>query len=188
MLGVIRRSFQFLDNRISNLLFKGMVRVHLEYAAPVWSPANIGSIENIEKVQRRGTKAFPGMKDLTYEQRIRSLNLPSLRFRRYRGDMIEVFKITKWFYDTQCVPSLNVKNEIRRTRGHSLQLQTGRPRLELTKKSFCHSIIPVWNSLSQEVMDSSTINQFKNRLDRYWSEKKCKFGFHYNILDEQDLV
>ena len=182
MLGVIRRSFQFLDNRISKLLFKGMVRVHLEYAAPVWPPANIGSIENIEKVQRRGTK------DLTYEQRIRSLNLPSLRFRRYRGDMIEVFKITKWFYDTQCVPSLNVKNEIGRTKGYSFQLQMGRPRSELTKNSFCHSIIPVWNSLSQEVMDSSTINQFKNRLDRYWSEKKCNFDFHYNLCDEHDLV
>jgi hypothetical protein len=33
------------------------------------------------------------MKDLTYEERLRKLKLPSLRYRRLRGDMIETFKI-----------------------------------------------------------------------------------------------
>ena len=93
MLGVIRRTFQFLDNRMFKLLFKGIVLVQLEYAAPVWSPGNKSNIENIESVQRRGTKMLPGMKDLTYVQRLRSLNLPTLRFRRYMGDMIEVLKL-----------------------------------------------------------------------------------------------
>ena len=52
MLGVIRRTFQFLDNRMFKLLFKGIVQVHLEYVAPVWSQANKSNIENIESVQR----------------------------------------------------------------------------------------------------------------------------------------
>ncbi len=64
MLGVIRRTFQFLDNRMFKLLFKGMVRVHLEYAAPVWSPATKSFFENIESVQKRGTKALPVLKGL----------------------------------------------------------------------------------------------------------------------------
>ena len=82
MLRVIRRSFQFLDNRMFKLLFNGIVQAHLEYAASVWPPSSICSIVNIVRVQRHGTEAFPGMKDLTYEQRLRSLNLPSIRFRR----------------------------------------------------------------------------------------------------------
>eukprot|EP00112_Aurelia_sp_Birch-Aquarium-sp1_P026644 Seg96.8 transcript_id=Seg96.8/GoldUCD/mRNA.D3Y31 product="putative RNA-directed DNA polymerase from transposon BS" protein_id=Seg96.8/GoldUCD/D3Y31 len=143
MLGVIRRTFQFLDNRMLKLLFKGIVRVHLEYAAPIWSPANKSNIENIETVQRRGTKVLPGMKDLTYEQRLRSLNLPTLRFRRYRGDMIEVFKIMKGIYDNQCLPPLKLKNELGRTRGHSLQLQMSRSRLELSRTSFCRRVVPI---------------------------------------------
>ena len=69
ILGVIRRTFHFLENRMFKLLFKGMVQVHLEYAAPVWSPANKSNIESIENVQRRGTKVLPGMKELTYDQR-----------------------------------------------------------------------------------------------------------------------
>ena len=36
--------------------------------------------------------------------------------------MIEVFETMKRFYDAQCVPSLNIKGEIRRTRGHPLQM------------------------------------------------------------------
>ena len=104
MLGVIRKTFQFLDDRMFKLFFKGMIQIHMEYAATVWSPANKSNIENIESVQRRGTKALPGMQDLTCEQRLIFLNLPTLRFRKYRGDMIEVCKIMKEIYDKQCLP------------------------------------------------------------------------------------
>ena len=41
------------------------------------------------------------MSDLSYEDRLRALKLPSLGYRRVRGDMIEVFKITHGFYDPQ---------------------------------------------------------------------------------------
>ena len=93
---------------------------------------------------------LPGMKDLTFVPRLRSLNLPTLRFRRYRGDMIEVFKIMKGFYDNQCLPPLKLKNELGKTSGHSLQLQMSRSRLESSRTSFCHRVVPIWNSLSQE--------------------------------------
>ena len=94
----------------------------------------------------------------------------------------------KGFYDAQCVPSLNIKDETWRTREHSLQLQMDRTRLEQTKASFCYRVIPVWNSLSLEVVDACSINQLKNRFNRFWPGKRCKYDFHYNILDEQDIV
>ena len=188
MLGVIRRIFQFLENRMFKLRLKGIVRVDLEYAAPVWSPSSKCSTVNIERVKRRGTKALPGLRGLTYEQRLRSLNLPSLRFGIYREDMIEVFKIMKWFYDAQCVAYLNITNETGRTSAHSLQLQKGRARLEQTKNSYCYRAIPVWNSLSQEVVDACSTNQFENRLDQLCSEKICKYDFHLNIFDEQGIA
>ena len=129
--------------------------------------------ENIESVQRQGTKMLPGMKDLTYVQRLRSLNLPTLRLRRYRGggDMIEVFKIMKGFYDNQCLPPLKLKNELGRRR--------------VTPFSYKWAD-PIWNSLSQEVVDARNINQFKNIIDQF--DKKCKFDYQYNIFDEQDIA
>ena len=40
-----------------------------------------------------------GMKHLDYEDRLKSLNLPSLEFRQTKGDMIETYKIIHGVYD-----------------------------------------------------------------------------------------
>ena len=51
----------------------------------------------LEKVQRRATRMVYGFNDLTYEQRLRRLNITSLETSRPRGNLIEVFKIVKDF-------------------------------------------------------------------------------------------
>ena len=43
----------------------------------------------------RATKIVLIVKHLTYKERLRQLNLPILKYRRTRGDMIEVLKILK---------------------------------------------------------------------------------------------
>ena len=47
-------------------------------------------IQLIENVQRRATKQLPKISKLPYNERLRQLDLPTLRYRRIRGDMIEV--------------------------------------------------------------------------------------------------
>ena len=54
-------------------------------------------IDLIEGVQRRATKLISDLKDKSYENRLRILNLTTLETRRLRGDLIEVFKIFKGF-------------------------------------------------------------------------------------------
>jgi len=46
------------------------------------------------------------VKKLTYIDRLVHLGLPTLKYRRLRGDMIEVFKITKHKYDYKVAPEL----------------------------------------------------------------------------------
>jgi len=41
----------------------------------------------------------------------------------------------------------------------------------LGKSIFTNRIIPVWNSLSDQVVSSDTVNTFKRRLDKYWSDQ-----------------
>ena len=36
---------------------------------------------------------MPEIKDLSYQERLRELNLPTLEYRRRRGDLIQMFKI-----------------------------------------------------------------------------------------------
>ena len=92
MVGLIRRNFAFLNADLFRRPFIAFLRPHLEYAHPVWSPHLKKHIKNIERVQRRATKLIDGFKNLEYQERLLRLNLPTLAFRRLRGDMIEVYK------------------------------------------------------------------------------------------------
>jgi len=58
-------------------------------------------IITLEDVQRRATKLVPGLRDLNYPDRLTKLNLPTLVYRRLRGDMIEMFKMVTGAYDEQ---------------------------------------------------------------------------------------
>ena len=48
----------------------------------------------LENVQRRATKLVPSLKNYSYGDRLWILNLPSLYYRRARGDMIETLEIS----------------------------------------------------------------------------------------------
>ena len=50
-------------------------------------------VDMLEKIQRRATKLIPGLRDLSYEERLKECGLTTLETRRLRGDQIEVFKI-----------------------------------------------------------------------------------------------
>ena len=94
IMGLIRRTFTYIDAPTFLMLYITLVRPHLEYANSVWNPYKKKHIIALENVQRRATKLILGFKDMTYENRLRRLKLPTLAYRRKRGDMIEAFKLT----------------------------------------------------------------------------------------------
>ena len=100
IVGMISRYIDFKDKSVMVPLFKSLVRPILEYGNTVWSPSLKKHISLIEDVQRKFTRRINGMSGLEYENRLRILKLPSLEFRRKRGDMIETYKILHGCYDT----------------------------------------------------------------------------------------
>ena len=100
-MGLIRRTYTFLDETSFRFLFQALVRPNLEYAAAVWSPYTKKDIELIENVQRRATKQVPSLKQLSYTNRLKKLKMPTLKYRRLGGDMIETFKIINGIYDKE---------------------------------------------------------------------------------------
>jgi len=81
MLGIIKRNFTDLDRNTFILLYKSMVRSHLEFAGSVWSPYKKSCIKDIEKVQKRATKLIHVCKNMHYEERLVCLQLPTLKYR-----------------------------------------------------------------------------------------------------------
>ena len=77
----------------------------------------MGLIKDLEKVQIRATKLVMKLKHLKYKERLERLKLPTFRYRRTRGDMIEVYKILTESY----CKSVNLELELHNksvTRGH----------------------------------------------------------------------
>ena len=166
MLGIIRRNFIDLDKNCFLLLYKSLVRSHLEYAGSVWNPYKKGLIGEIEAIQKRATKLLRGCKGLSYEERLRWLHLPTLKYRRFRGDMLEVYKILNNLYDVKAVPTLTLNLDTR-TRGNSFKLIVERSHYDLRKFSFCNRVVRAWNTLPDTVVMVDSVNAFKNNLDTF---------------------
>ena len=93
ILGLIKIGFACLDKKMFMNLYPVLVRPHLEYCVQVWSPYLAKDINLLEAVQERATNMVPGLKGLKYSERLKRLNLTTLRERRIRGDMIETYKL-----------------------------------------------------------------------------------------------
>jgi len=119
ILGIIKRNFQQVD-KVAFLFF--LVWSHLEYANPVLSPYKQYLIKVVEKVQKRATKLVHECKHLPYTDRLKYLKLPTLTYRRHRGDMIETYKIIHGLYDTAVAPSL-MMSQVSHTGGNIYKLQ-----------------------------------------------------------------
>ncbi|XP_068229703.1 uncharacterized protein [Palaemon carinicauda] len=139
--GLIRRTFVSLDEVIFKQLYVALVRPNLEYANQAWAPYLVKDIEAIENVQRRATKLVPTLKNLSYEERLRKLKIPTLAYRRARGDMLETFKILSGGYDPEVCQGLFMLRESDRTRGHSKSIFKKRTRLEKRIGTCCHNLL-----------------------------------------------
>ena len=53
------------------------------------------------------------------------------------------------------------------TRGHNYTLVKKQSRLDVRKYSFSQRTINVWNKLSTDCVHASSVNMFKNKIDKY---------------------
>jgi ribonuclease P/MRP protein subunit RPP40 len=181
LLGLIRRSFTYLDILTIKQLYTAMVRPHLEYGNVVWHPRLKKDVKLLEKIQHRATKMVPALKKLKYEDRLKRMNLPSLAYRRLRGDAIETFKFLQGIYmvNSCTLLPLSEKTSGVTTRGHSMKLLKRDCKTAQRANILGFRIVNFWNSLPDEVVNADSVNAFKNRFDRH-----CR---HISFCSEDDL-
>ena len=187
IVGIIRRTFEYMDKKVFRSLYTALVRPHIEYANQVWSPHLKKHIDMIENVQKRATKQIPGLKDLPYEDRLKELNLPTLAYRRIRGDLIETYKIASGKYDPE-VSDILTFTENTATRGHKYKLFKKRPRLDVRKYSFCYRVTDVWNQLPCEVVEAKTVLSFEKRLDKFLKDQPIYYNYTEPIVINNSYI
>ena len=174
--GLIRRTFSYLDGSLLKKLFTTFVRPHLEYGQVIWAPHLKKYITILENVQRQATKLVDGFHHMSYSERLKKLNLPSLVYRSARGDMIEIFKHFH-SYDNCTLPE-NFRPRNRASRKHDYQLvwQALKDGVRgLQANFFYFRTIKTWNELPKEIIHTKCIDSFKIKLDEAWKDLPIKF-------------
>lgn len=183
MVGAMRRAFKFLDSYTFKKIYKPMVRSHLETAIPVWFPYLNKDINLLESVQKRATKMVPGTKGMEYEERLRFLELPTLVYRRHRGDLIEMYKMLNGLYDADVLPPIQLRSDVveRPNRGHSKQIFITRSNTDLRANYFTKRVAPVWNGLTEDIVSAVSVDSFKNKLDELWEDHPMRFDCNASV-------
>ena len=114
-------------------------------------------------------------KNVPYEKKLKELKLWSLEDRHIRADLIEVFKITHRL-SSLSLDTFFVLDTDSRTSGHLWKLKKQRMNTDLRRHFFSERIINWWNKLNRETVCVSTVNNFRNRLQRLWMKDEFVFG------------
>jgi hypothetical protein len=160
----IFRSFKCRKRRFLVDMFSKFVRPSLEYASQVWSPYLLKDIDCIESVQRRFTKRVPGLRHMSYPDRLRELSMESLESRRLKADLLLTFKIIHQKIDLNFDDYFSFSPQTG-TRGHRLKLTILRANSDTVKNSFAFRVPKIWNFLPSEIIESQSIRIFKARLE-----------------------
>ena len=117
-------------------------------------------------------------------------DLPTLSYRRIRGDMIKMFKITTGVYDHSAVDF--VKDWAKSAgclsiRTNILKIFPTRFKSAIRENSFSIRSAKTWNSVPHSIVSAKTLNTFKNRLDKYWENQEVLYDdykAYINMLTE----
>ena len=173
MVGMIKIGFSYLDKDMFMNLYPVLVRPLLEYCVQVWSPNKQKHIDLLEGVQRRATKAVPGLRNMSYEERLRELGLLRLEDRRVRGDMIETYKIISGKEDINSGLFFKMA-PVRGDPETARNLKIYKERFMSNKRKFVFSqrVVDKWNSLSNEEVNAAKTSGFKANYDRKEKERR----------------
>ena len=74
-----------------------------------------------------------------------------------------------------------IRGDYIRTRGNNYKIIQHHCHYDLRKLSLTSRVIPIWNSLPNHVVSADTINAFKNRLDKFWSDQEVLYDYNTDL-------
>merc|ERR1712080_418412 len=129
----------------------------------------------VESVRRRATKLIPELKDKSYGERLQALDIPSLEYRRSRRDMIQCYKIFNGIVRVnvgEMFTLVQPSNTRSFTFGHHQRILRQRTTNRTRVNSFSQRVIKDWNSLPKNVIEATSVNDFKNQIDEHWKQRR----------------
>lgn len=186
-IGFLRRNLRHCPTSCRKNAYLALVRSKLEYGCTIWDPFTKSETEKIEKIQRKAARF------ITNDYRSRSagcvtsmleqLELPSLQDRRKQLRLTFMYKVVEGL-----VPAINIR-EYLSPQGNRRSIRTRKYKDYISdniversvcnnskcykpvfantlnfKNSFFVRTVIDWNKLSEEQVNATSIDSFKNRI------------------------
>ena len=152
-------------------LYQTYIRPKLESNTQIWSPFLIKDVNKIESIQRKFTRfAFNkcSISNTGYEDRLRKINMLSLKQRRVYFDLALMFKMINNISDLQFNDYFYLITTKYSLRSHTLQINTkNKFNSSRWHNSYFGRIPSLWNVLPSHIVLSPSLNTFKIALKAY---------------------
>ena len=163
LLANMKVAFTYVDANMVKKIITTFIRPTLEYASVVWNPHLQKDITKLERIQRAATRWAPELSGLSYEERLKALNLTSLKARRERGALITFYKCVTGIIEIDKEDFIQFNK--RDTRGLKKKIQVKQGSKDAKSKSFPNKWIETWNKLPKDIVNAKNIHQFKKMYD-----------------------
>ena len=166
LIGLIKISFETLDDDMFKNLYNTLIRPLLEYCVQVWSPHMQKDIELLENVQRRATKLVWRLRNMEYDERLKELKLTRLEDRRIRGDMILTYRLINGKENVDYRKFFTLVDDHYDLRGHKKKIKRTNMSLDVRRYFFSRRVVKKWNSLSEDEVKAPSTAAFKRIYDK----------------------
>ena len=150
--------------------YLALVKSQLSYATKVWSPPTIKMRSKVESVQSRATSWIMQAKrgEISYKQRLITLNLLPLCYDREIKDLVFFFKALHGHidFDVHRFVSFTNNGRTRLSRNPSLTLKVPLCKSKTFPSSYFYRLVKLWNHVCK-ILPSTTfasLSTFKRSL------------------------
>ena len=153
--------------------YKQYIMGIFEHASTVWSPNEQKYSDMLEEVQKMATDMVLELAHLSYSERLEELNLYTLKYRRYRADLILFYN---FFHD-----SYNLRYKFKLSNNptqHSKAVVLPTHYLPVRERFFFHRGILNWNQLPEQLIQAQNVEEFTELLEAM-SSYEMKYCYNF---------
>ena len=162
-LGFLYRHFHSAKCDTISHLFKATVLPILDYCSSVWDPHHAVHSDKLEKVQKFTAKLATRKWSANYTHLLSQLGWPPLSHRRKSQKVLLCRRIL--LGHSVISPATFTPHPSPRLRhSHNLPLYRPQTRSHAHLNSFFPCVVPLWNSLPQDIVSARTQSSFKRKL------------------------
>lgn len=154
-------------------LYVAHIRPLIEYASCVWNTGYLGDSRLLESVQRRWTRNIEGLDNMDYSDRLRELDLFSVKGRLLRADLIKYWKILHG--ESGCLLDMFSFAPRVGTRGHELKLVLPLCSSDARCRSFSVRCVNMWNRLPANIVNLADLAAFKCALSNWMYDEFLEY-------------